>query len=93
MAFSSFINFVKSMFLSAWPQSGNYIAWKTTIKRDHSKKISWNQLFTDAFFSKNVDLTEKSWSRSFPHCAVFEIERLWPFIHEILMKLLIRTYS
>ena len=70
MAFSSFINFVKSMFLSAWPQSGNYIAWKTTIKRDHSKKISWNQLFTDAFFSKNVDLTEKSWSRSFPHYAV-----------------------
>ena len=28
-------------------------------KRNHAKTISWNQLFSCNFFSKNVDLTEK----------------------------------
>ena len=32
--------------------------WKSTTKRDHEKKISWNQFFTN-FFCKNVDFTEK----------------------------------
>ena len=33
---------------------------KSTIKIDHAQKVSSNHLFSN-FFSKNVDLTEKSW--------------------------------
>ena len=33
--------------------------WKSTVKRDHAQKISSNQFFSN-FFSKNIDLTEKS---------------------------------
>ena len=35
-----------------------YTVWKSAIKHDHAKKISWDQLFNN-FFSKNVDLTEE----------------------------------
>ena len=48
----------------------HHTVWKSSIKRDHAKGNSWNQLFS-TFCSKNVDFTGekmlifpwKSWSR------------------------------
>ena len=36
------------------------VVWRSITKRDNAQKFPWNQLFSN-FFSKNVNLTKKSW--------------------------------